>query len=268
MKPKNIFYSFKIYLIGLLCWWICSCSSGSKNPCFNDWQRMNLKGSVKQIDLKKYYSYQDLLQKLPPEKSFIRFNEKGLITQNAVFVAEGKIHWTRYDYREDSVYLVESTELANKGERKQSYWWYTLDARGAQTAVTSVLLDSSVNFHIDMILNEDGNPTEIIYSQQIYPTYMPCRIVKTYDKNGKIKEELAYLYNETTRQCNEDNPNKTVFKLNEQGDIEREIVHFANGTKQTHSYQYKYDEKGNWTEKLHYNGDIAEDVIFRNFTYY
>lgn len=266
MKYLNTFYLNKICLLAVLFFSLYGCSNSNKGQ-FNDWQRMNLKGNIKQIDIKKYATYEALLQKLEPEKSFVRFDENGLITQNATFLKNEQIHWIRYDYREDSVYLKEVRTLANKTEHPQAYWWYKLDERGAQIAITSILLDSSINFHIDMETNEDGNATEIIYSKQRYPTYMPCRVTKIYDENGKIKEELTYPYSEITRKC-EEQANRTVFKLNQQGDVERETTTFSNGQKQVHSYQYQYDEQGNWTQKIHYAGDIAEDVVFRTFSYY
>ena len=262
---KHLNYLSKICLWAILFLSLSSCSNRNKGP-FNDWQRMNLKGKVKQIDFKRYATYEALIQKLEPEKSFVRFDEKGLITQNATFLKNEQIHWIKYDYREDSVYLKESRAIG-KTEHPQAYWWYKLDERGAQIAITSILLDSSINFHIDMETNENGNATEIACSKQKYPTYMPCRVSKIYDENGKIKEELTYPYNETTKKCEEE-PNRTVFKLNEKGDVERETTTFVNGTKQVHSYQYKYDEQGNWIEKIHYAGDFAEDVVFRTLNYY
>lgn len=256
----NLILIFTVLIISFL-----SCSKESKK--INDWQRMNLKGRIQQIDESKYPSYQALQLKQAPQKSFTRFTVNGLINKSGIYMGEKDILWMKYDYRGDSVWIEETRELNSKNEYPQAYWLYKVDPYGAQTSITSILIDSSINFHIDMDINENGNATEIRYSQQKYPTHVPCKITKVYNDDGSIKEEFTYRYNQILEKCNEE-ANHSVFTINEQGHVEREKMTTYDGRKRVYSYQYKYDDQGNWTQRIHYTGDEAGEVIIRNLTYY
>lgn len=265
MKQNRLLSLPQIVLFLVLISFIFNCSGKEKK--INDWTRMNLKNKIQQIDEVRYATYQDLIDKKEGEKSFIRFNTKGLITKNATYMNKGQIHWLKYIYNKDSVWIREVRELANNSEHPQVYWLYKVNEQGAQYAVTSYLLDSSVNFHIDLELNNDGNPTEINYSQQRYPAYVPCRISNIYGEDGLLKEVYSYQYNDSTKKCFEEGT-LSKLSLNSYGDLEREVIYQPDGQRKVHSYKYKYDSLGNWTEKQHYYGDFAEEVIFRSFTYY
>ncbi|WP_264788180.1 hypothetical protein [Aureispira anguillae] len=228
---------------------------------------MNLKDKVQQIDELNYPSYQDLMQKSNAKKSFTRFNEEGLIINSAIYNNNNTMLWMKYLYQGDSIWINETIEVANKVEHPQAYWLYQLDKNGAQKSITSILIDSSVNFHIDLEVNSDGNATNIAYSQQKHPAHVPCQITKTYDAQGQIKEELSYHYDDIRKRCREQ-ATQSLFKVNEQGDIIREIITTYDGRKRNHSYTYTYDKKGNWTQRLHYLGDDVQEVIIREFTYY
>jgi len=245
---------------------LTSCSEEKKN--INDWKRMNLKGKIKQIDVLKYPTYQDLRENQNGQKGFIRFNKKGLIVKSATFVKENLIHWMKYQYKGDSVWIDESKEIANRTDNMQAHWLYKINEQGVQVAITAYFIDSTVNYHIDAEIDADGKTTEIAYSQQRYPERMPCHISKVYDDKGNLKEELTYHYNEITKTC-EKTPIRSIFTVNEHGDIIREIIHMKDGRKRTpHSYQLNYDENGNWIEKIHYTGDYTNEVIIRKFTYF
>ena len=65
------------------------------------------------------------------------------------------------------------------------------------------------------------------------------------------------------------NPVRSIFKLDEQLEIIREVVYNKEGEKQkVISSDYKYDNKGNWIYKLQYIGDHPEEVIMRKITYF
>lgn len=260
----NFFYNLP-HLILLCC--LMSCSKESKT--INDWQRMNLKGKIQQIDELKYATYADLRQKNASKKNLTRFKKNGLISSSGIYRANNNMLWMKYHYSLDldSIWIREVIEIGGKNEQPQAYWLYLLDEKGAQINITSILIDSSINFHIDLAVNNDGNATEIIYSQQKYPNNIPCRITKIYDEKGRIKEELTYRYDEIRKKC-EDHPTTSVFKLNEQGDIIEEVLTTYDGRKRNHSYHYDYDDKGNWIQRVHYTRGAVMDIMVRKFTYY
>lgn len=262
-------FSFNIHLNSLLLiislYSFISCSKSPKKA--NDWQRMNLKEQVLQIDEISYKSYQDFFEKKNGEKSFTRFDKKGLITKNARYMSHGQIYWLKFLYKSDSVWIDEVLEVGNNNEQPQNYWLYKINDLGQQYAVTSYLIDSSVNFHIDLKFNSAGNVTHINYSQQRYPTHVPCQIIKLYDKEGILKEEHSYLYDENTQTCAE-KYTRSIITLNKQGDLEREILYYPNGQKEINSYKYIYDEKENWIQKQRFSGDYPEEVFSRALSYF
>lgn len=228
---------------------------------------MHLHGRVQQIDELKYSTYQDLQQKRSAQKNFTRFTTDGLISKSGIYMGANDILWMKYNYKGDSIWIVESREINSKNDYPQAYWLYKVDPSGAQRAITSILIDSSINFHIDMEVNESGNATKIIYSQQKHPSHLPCKINKVYDENGFIKEEFSYRYNDILEQCDE-KPTHSTFKINKHGHIERENMTTYDGRKRVYSYHYEYDEQGNWIQRIHYTGDDAGEVILRELTYY
>lgn len=259
---KSSFF-FLLILILITCFTNCS----NKAKRINDWQRMYLNGRVQQIDELKYPSYQDLQRKQNAQKSFTRFTTDGLIAKSGIYMGANDILWMKYEYKNDSVWIVESREINSKNDYPQAYWLYQLDAYGAQKSITSILIDSSINFHIDMEVNDAGEATEIVYSQQKHPAHVPCKINKVYNEDGTIKEEFSYRYNDILEQCAE-KPTHSVFKINKYGHVERENMVTYDGRKRVFSYQYQYDEQGNWIQRIHYTGDNAGEVILRELTYY
>lgn len=244
---------------------LISCSNKSKK--INDWQRMDLNGRIQQVDELKYASFYDYKKNQNAQKSFTRFNTDGLISKSAIYMGANDILWMKYEYKSDSVWIVESRELNSKNDHPQAYWLYKIDPYGAQRSITSILIDSSINFHIDTEVNDAGQATEIVYSQQKHPIHVPCKISKIYDENGFIKEELSYRYNSTLEQCDE-KPTHSIFKTNKYGHVEREDMTTYDGRERVYFYQYEYDEQGNWTRRIHYIGEDSDEVIIREFTYY
>ena len=267
MHQKHLF-NFRTLLFSWGCLFLLSSCTNSERAHTNDWTRMNIKGNIKQIDVLDYDSYQDLMQKKKGKKSFIRFDEQGLIIKQARLYESGQTHWMNYYYSGDSVWIDEVRELNNHTEHPQAHWLYVMDEYGAHKAITSILIDSSVNFHIDLSLNEYSKATELVYSQQQFPDRFPCKVVNTYDEKGILKERLDYAYHLPTQACAE-NATRSVFTHNDQGDIERQVMYNLAGKKErAHSYQYTYDKSGNWTQRIHYIGDAVMDVQLRTFTYY
>jgi hypothetical protein len=242
-----------------------SCSNDANK--INDWQRMNLNGRVQQIDELKYPTFQDFQQKQNAKKSFTRFTTDGLISKSGIYMGANDILWMKYEYKGDSVWIVESREINSKNDYPQSYWLYKVDSYGAQRSITSILIDSSINFHIETEVNKAGNVTEIVYRQQKHPEHVPCKISKVYNENGTIKEEFSYRYNNILEECDE-TPTHSIFKTNKQGHIERENMTIYNGRARVYSYQYEYDKQGNWTQRNQYIEQDAGAFILRELTYY
>jgi hypothetical protein len=228
---------------------------------------MELSGRIQQIDEFKYPTFLDFQQKKNAQKSFTRFTTKGLISKSGIYMGPNDILWMKYEYKGDSVWIVESREINNKNNYPQAYWLYKINPYGVQESITSILMDSSINFHIDTEVNSDGKVTEILYSQQKHPAHVPCKISKFYKEDGSIKEEFSYRYNEISEECDE-NPTHSIFKTNQYGHVEKEDMTTYDGRKYVYFYQYEYDEQSNWTQRIHYVGENSGEIIVREFTYY
>ncbi len=258
-----LFYLFKgICLISLL----TACQSDESN--MNDWIRMNLKGPVKEITLQKYEHYQAFQANQIEQQYSTRFTKKGLITRVIQFGANHQKKWSNYHYSGDSLWIAEVLETSTNNYYPQNYWLYKLDARGAQRSIRSILLDSSINFHIDIENNATGLATQISYSLAKQAHLLPCKIVKIYDDKGCIKEELTYRLKNQTNDCDAYSI-RSLFEVNEQKDITREQIFDNQGNLQKIvSYRYQYDKNENWVHKIKYIGDQSQGVETRKINYY
>jgi len=73
--------------------------------------------------------------------------------------------------------------------------------------------------------------------------------VKKFDENGKLSHWRDYSYNDKGKLVEEVHRNK-------KGEVEKKIV-----------YNYEYDDKGNWTERITLVDGKARYVTERDYSY-
>jgi len=249
---------------------ICLLISCQKNnPSYiTDWKRMNLKGKVKQINKKVYNSYQDLMQKRDGNKVIMRFDSAGLMKDHASYLPSGQVHWLKYSYMNDSVLVEEFRELQNGNEVWQGSWVYELTADGFQQKEERILVSGEVGYIRESSRSNNGKTVTMEYSQQRYPDRMPCKVIQFYNEKDWLVKEKLFVYNTKKENC-EETPIVFIKKNNEKGHLIREknLGKAGKVIAQT-VYKYKYDDKGNWTERMTYINDQVTHVVFRKLTYY
>ncbi|MGH1335221.1 MAG: hypothetical protein ACRBFS_03770 [Aureispira sp.] len=239
----------------------------STNPPSNDWQRLHLNGKVKQFEEWTYSSYATFTNEQHNNRQTNWFSKEGFLNKGLFYQTDNQLRWTHYTYQSDSIWVRRTLQVDGGAEQNQNYWLYELNAQGQQKKLTSLLLDTSVFYRINVDFNEQQLPKTLIYSEKIDPTIVPCEVHRTYTEQGKVQEELVYVYDKANAQCSTQ-PTTSTYTYNEQGDIEREKVIYYNGKEEIYSYQYRYDQAGNWTNRLHYAGDKVIEVTKRQFFYY
>lgn len=254
-------------LYGCLVALFLSACQTTTNPSSNDWQRLHIKGKVKQLEEWNYNSYTAFMNEKHHTRQTSWFSEQGLLTKGLFYKTNNKLLWTHYTYQLDSVWVRRTLQVNSGAEQTQNYWLYELNAQGQQQKLTSLLLDTSVFYKITVDFNAQHLPQKLVYSDKVNPTIVPCTIHRTYNEQMKIQEELVYVYDKANEQCHP-NPTTSTYTYNEQGDIEREKIVYYNGSKKTYSYQYRYDQTGNWVHRLHYQGDDVIKATKRTFLYY
>lgn len=236
-------------------------------PSSSDWQRLNLKSKVMQLQEWSYNSYQAFTKKQHKSQQTNFFSEKGMLTKTVFYENSNRLIWTYYTYKPDSVWVRKTLQVNGGMEQNQNYWLYELNENGQQEVLTSLLLDSSIFHKITLQFNEKQLPVKMVYTEKRNPTSVPCEIHKEYNEQGQVIKELIYVYDKANQQCHP-TPSQSTYTYNEQGDILRENITYYNGSQNSYSYQYQYDSLGNWINCLHYEGDQVIEVTRREFTYF
>ena len=258
---------FNLFLSGT-CIITCLFACQSRLQDADDLKRMNLKGSVREISSKKYSSYQNFQANLPTHEHSTRFTKQGLISRIVEQLSNNQRRWSNYNYSNDSLWIAVTLETGTNKYQPQTYWLYTLGERGVQRSVSSILLDSSINFRTDIVNSPFGLATEVNYSLVKYPDRTACKIIKKYDADNCIEEEQYFGHQAQSNRC-DPRAIRSVFEVNKQRDVVREQVYDQNKQlKRIISYRYEYDPQENWTHKTKYIGDVSQEVETRVINYY
>lgn len=252
----------------LYCCFLLGATACTTTPPQNDLDRMSLRGPVELMEEWTYNGYENFKRNRYDSHTVTRFNANGSLRKIGYYTPnEQEMYWTTYHYLEDSVWMRTTLEINGDSEHPQNYSLYLLNRQGQQQTIYSIFLDSSINYRADVVYNDEGLPSEITYSDAQYPANIPCKVLKTYNKEGQLKTEDTYVFNADLGVCRE-TPTHSTFTYNEQGDVDREVAVFFNGAKQLHSYQYQYDSVGNWTRRMHYQGDNVVGMTKRTLQYF
>lgn len=254
--------------------WVCCClglfyaACNTLSTTRTDLDRMSLRGSIELLEEWSYNGYDNFKRNRYDSHTLTRFNANGSLHKIGHYTPnDQEMYWTTYYYLQDSIWIRTTLEINNDSQHPQNYGLYLLNSEGKQTTIYSIFLDSSINYQADVTYNTEGLPSTITYSNAQYPANIPCKVLKTYNKQGQLKTEDTYVYNADLGICRK-TPTHSTFTYNEQGDIDREVAVFFNGARQLHSYQYQYDSIGNWTRRTHYQGDNVVGMTKRHLQYF
>lgn len=247
-----------LLLNALMTFLLLSCGSAK-----NDLETLNLKEKVWKVKEYVYYGKEEFGEYKTGSKAYghklFEFNEDGNISVFQSLENDGDVY-----YQEDYIY-------GNEGVYSQIRHLEDGDLTGK--TVTSIEEGKIIR---EEYFDEDGE----LYSETKY-TYDGDNIdTRFYKRKGtKTWSILEYEYSsgKITRQVLKDSNDLALriysFERNKYGDPIKESTEIPKDTGEAtvyfDTYEYEYDEKGNWIKKLHFreNGDI-DKIHLRNIVYF
>jgi hypothetical protein len=237
----------------------------------NDWTVENLKGKVYSY---KEFSYEAIerlgnVEKGEHKRKYawgndidVTFDEKGNEIMRFYYTVEGSFDW-KHIYKYD--------EQGNKIERDcyksdGSFDWkdiYKNDERGNRIEVNQVSADSSLEYKFTFEYDEKGNMVEENWYVSGDISNYEYKITYEYDEKGNMIESNRWNFN--------GNLTRTTLKYDEKGNKIEENSHYSyddtSSDKHT-TYQYEYDDKNNWIEKIEFENEIPLFIVVREYEYY
>ncbi len=244
-----------IVLLSLLS--IISCSKVKK---INSWQEMNLKGRVKSI---KEIAYDLARDSKSIEKgelfstSKFLFNEEGNFIEKALYDARDTLVFQHY-YKSNKGLIIECvSEQIDRGRFK---YVFRYDTQGAIQACLVYNSKGLLSFRIQCKGDDNGRPIEQIKYDANDKLIDRVKIV--YDKDGHMIEK-ALLAPDNSLEL------KFLYEYDNKGNlIKEEKSNSENRIIASHSYQHKFDQKGNWLQKIEYTNSIPRRIYTREIEYY
>ena len=205
---------------------------------------------------------------------YVGFDQAGNVTEVIEYNPDGSVHCRytgRYDYENnnfESIYVTLDPKLVVHRKsfivESVKYSWgekyemsYKKDPEGRPMEETIYDLFGHELYKISFKWDEKGHPLEDDFSDGTVDQYK-------YDENGNLAEWIFRSSNS--------NVIITSYKYDDHGNvIEMNINNFFKSTfKFNYDHQtflYKYDDVGNWTERIDYENDIPQRMVERKIKY-
>ncbi|MBP5455630.1 MAG: hypothetical protein J6Y37_03960 [Paludibacteraceae bacterium] len=278
---------FKLCLMAFLLL-LCGC----KNKPANDWESMGLNGKVKQIIEQQFLTEirfgkveKGDLYRSEGWDCIYYFNEKGRFSKVSQLDAmSDELSYTTYTYNQHDTLTIETSYDAEGEISEKSVYTYDEKGRVAQVVIfnnTDNLTGSRLYEYDDKTntsticaysprgrllnkaenkLDRNGNPAEFkLYNEE---NQLVNYRKEVHAKDGQLKM-LTIL-----------TPSAQIvmtvtFQYDKNGNLLLQEGSDENGERFIPKrYEYKFDEKGNWTQKIEYEGDEAKTVTERQIEYY
>ena len=239
----------------------------------NDYKLKNLQGQVKLVIEKSYTSPSEVLADDPFSITQTSFRTDGNIKEMLIEMKNSERNTFTYAYLEDSI-LVRSIRTLGDSILDKQFYLYLRAADGIRYKMFSYDQDQKLLLSSTILNNDSGFPIENqnSVSDSSFLSRIPCKEKFGYDENGYLTEETWFRYNPQTKHCE---PTNTLrrYTNDERGNCIKELIVKDNDMLLGHySYLYKYDAKGNWTEKTsyaHIKGEkTVKSVMLREFEYF
>jgi|SRR5690554_1154702 len=203
----------------------------------------NKYNSNEKLESKKIYKYDDKLNLIELNK----YNSERILESKEIY---------RYDYKEN---MVESNEYNSDG---------TLESKGIyeyndkENLTEGKLYYSNGKLYYEFIQkrSDKGNMVEKNYWYS-FDGASEINYILKYDEKCNLIESKMYHNKELehTRVCKYDENNNQI-EENRYDSFGKLI--------EVQKYKYKYDDKGNWMEKIEYENDIPKKITEREIEYY
>jgi hypothetical protein len=281
MKMKGIVLLSLVVLLG-------SCSGKKKN----DWNNLFLKGKVKQIIELQYEAVEkfgkvekgDLYRQSGWDKIMV-FNENGCYSEITYLNSYGKtVGRTDYTYTQKGDIFTEQDYDAEGGFTDKKQYFY--DDKGR---VNEILMFNNAGSSIGTrIVQYDDDKNEIINSTYNFAGMLTFKEIQQLDKNGFPVETKIYngddvLVNHRQDKFDKDGLRKEMTAFLPDGNVYiklsftydkdsniilQEGVDGNNEVFLPERYEYAFDNKGNWTKRIHYIGDVPKFILERQIEYF
>lgn len=264
--------------------------SYSQQEYFTSLKEMNVKGNVKKITEKSFYTkYKNgMYQKdhLYSTTVFI-FNEKGNLldeTKNETDsrTKQKKTSKITYTYNDQGNLVEINTSKDGNSAGKISYVY---NDKGIKTGFTEFFSNGNISSKQDFKINEKGQKSEVIWfgpggngsgSKLIYrydDKGNPFECI-TYTTEGKIYSRKYFTYEESGKLAEMKNfmdqkqLEHITYKYDQAGNMIQLYQYAETGSVYSKNiYDHVYDHSSNWIKKTHYNNGRPLIISERDITY-
>lgn len=246
----------------------------SKQSFCNDWKTLKLKGDVVSIHETEYIAVEkfgevvkggmpDLLDVLTPINEAM-FNEQGNLISECSYLANGrKYDSTNFVYNGAVKFGANTFDSLNQLASMQLF---TYDIQGNLIDWSYLNADSSLGRRIKSVYNAKGDKIEEF--EYLYDGRLFSRYEYEYDNHGFLIKTSNYSGN--------DDFNMEAYYVNDKSgnpiEIQTNFPLLENAYKMPIApiyYSYKYDNVGNWIERIEYNGQSRKPkrIAIRKINY-
>ncbi len=246
----------QITIILILAALLTSCSSNK-----NDLEEYNLKGKVWKVKETRYYGEEKFGKYQIGDKSyyghyFYIFNENGNLLESQRLDRKGKIERiSKYSYDKDG----NCTEITTYDDDKV-----------VQKQVNQI----SDNLVVEVqFFDEEGKLTA---KHQYDYSGSDISGGKIFEGNGSLnltfQNEISggLLTKQVVKDSLKQIKSIQTYERNKEGDIVTQKIEYPKDTSEyTYTFQYDYDEKGNWLKQYQFDEDgKIDEILVRNIVYY
>ena len=248
-------------------------TSPKKELKINDCKLKGLRGKVAKVIEKSYQSPAEVLADDPYSIAQTSFRPDGNIKEMLIEMRNSERNTFTYAYFEDSI-IVRSLKTIGDSILDRQFFVYLQSPDGVRYKMFSFNANRQLLLSSTILSNDAGLPIENqnIVANKENLNKIPCKEQFGYDEQGFLTAETWFRYNTKTGNCEPSNTLRS-YKNDAMGNCIKElIVKDETMILGKYSYQYKYDDKGNWTEKTSYldtkEGQKIKSVMLREFYFF
>lgn len=203
-------------------------------------------------------NYHDKTGKLN-QKVIFKYNAKRKRTTRDIYDSHGKIFQKNLYVYDTNGFKIAYNSYNAKGELTNSFT-YKNDAKGREIEEVCTRFKNTPCGKYTYSYNNIGKVVELCkYNKQ---EEQPENCEKyTYDKQGRLLQTDLYKNNTLVQ--------KTIFKYDNLGNEIGQRIFDGNDTfVEEKKFVYKFDQKGNWVERIEYINEFPKLILVREITYH
>ena len=277
-----------IILLFLFNLWLIECENPKKK---SDLEKLGFKGKVKSVETIYYYAVEKsgkITKGDTSTKAFYLFNKQGNLQEKLTDFYYGSQYKTKYVYDSQNNliqnYIYDSYgdldkkiiyKNDNKGNKIEELIY---DENDSLIKKYTYVYDLRGNLKKEFEYNPQGLKSKKTYK---YDLKGNLKKEKFYRSNGELDGKYIYKYDSQGKVIAKywfttkvwltlKLTYKNTYKYNSQGDLIEEILYKNDGSiENKRSYEYEYDNQGNWIRAIEYDTkEKPQYIIIRKIEYY